>query len=149
TAVAFGDLYRGHVPVAGGDLDEVSPDWRARWDPKRSPHHYERAVRRAMEEAHDRSLGTELAVVRELAAAGAPLLAGTDTPNPYVVPGASLHQELALLVAAGLTPYAALRAATIDAGDFLGDPRDGRVAAGAHADLVLLDGDPLADIHAV
>ena len=149
TAVAYSDLYRGQVPVASGDLDEVSPDWRARWDPKKSPHHYERAIRHAMERAHDKTLETELALVRELTAAGAPLLAGTDTPNPYVVPGGSLHQELGLLVTAGLTPYAALRAATIDAGDFLGDPKDGRIAVGAHADLVLLDGDPLVDIHAV
>ena len=149
TAVAYGDLYRGKTPSDSGDLEAISPDWRARWDPAHSPHHYERAIRHAMEQAHDQALENELAMVRALAAAGARLLAGTDTPNPYVVPGASLHHELALLVAAGLSPYAALRAATIDAGEFLGDPHDGRIAAGAHADLVLLDADPLADIHAV
>ncbi len=148
TAAAYGELYRGHLPVAT-DLDSVSPDWRARWDPAHSPRHYDHSIRRAMEQAHTSTIDVESALVRELVAAGAPLLAGTDTPNPYVVPGASLHQELGLLVAAGLTPYAALRAATIDAGDFLGDAHDGRIAAGAHADLVMLDADPLADIHAV
>jgi len=149
TAVAYGDLYRGKTPSDAGDLEDISPDWRARWDPKHSPHHYERAIRHAMEQAHDKAQGNELAMVRELVAAGAPILAGTDTPNPYVVPGLSLHHELALFVAAGLTPYTALRAATIDAGDFLGDAHDGRIAVGAHADLVLLDADPLADIHAL
>ncbi len=149
TAVAYGDLYRGKTPSDAGDLESISPDWRARWDPQHSPRHYERSIRHAMEQAHDKALENELAMVKELVAAGAPVLAGTDTPNPYVVPGASLHRELALFVAAGLSPYAALRTATIDAGDFLGDPNDGRIAPGAHADLVVLDADPLADIHAL
>jgi amidohydrolase family protein len=149
TAVAYGELYRGRIPDAGAELDDVSPDWRARWDPKHMPRHPIRALRIAMEQAHDRELAGELAVVKELAIAGAPLLAGTDTPNPYVVPGASLHQELALFVTAGLSPYAALRAATIDAADYLGDARGGRIAPGARADLVLLDADPLADIRAI
>jgi hypothetical protein len=54
-----------------------------------------------------------------------------------------------MLVAAGMSPFAALRSATIVPAQFLGDPHDGRVIAGAHADLVLLDADPLADIHNV
>lgn len=150
TAAAYGELYRGKLPEgANGDLDEVSPDWRARWDPKHSPKHYDSAIVRAMTIAHDKSLATESLIVKQLATAGAPLMTGTDTPNPYVVPGPSLHQELALLVAAGLSPYDALRAATIVPAQFLNDPKDGRIAAGAHADLVLLDADPLADIHAV
>jgi hypothetical protein len=99
--------------------------------------------------AHDKSLATESEIVKQLAAAGAPLMTGTDTPNPYVIPGPSLHQELALIVAAGLSPYDALRAATIVPAQFLNDPKDGRIVVGAHADLVLLDADPLADIHAV
>jgi cytosine/adenosine deaminase-related metal-dependent hydrolase len=149
TAVAYGDLYRGKTPSDAGDLETISPDWRARWDPKHAPRHYERSIRHAMEQAHDKALENELAMVRELVAAGAPILAGTDTPNPYVVPGQSLHHELALFVEAGLSPYSALRAATIDAADFLGDRRDGRIAVGAHADLVMLEADPLADIHAL
>jgi imidazolonepropionase-like amidohydrolase len=147
TSVVYGELWRGHTPVA--DLDTVSPDWRARWDPTHSPKKLQRAVRAAMEQAHEKTLETELAIVRALAAAGAPLLAGTDTPNPYVVPGASLHQELALFVEAGLSPYVALRAATIDAADFLGEAHGGRIVVGARADLVMLSANPLADIHAL
>ena len=148
TAAVYDELWRGQTPTVE-DLDTISPDWRARWDPKHSPKRLAAAVKAVATKAGDRSLQGELAVVKELVAAGAPLLAGTDTPNPYVVPGASLHQELALFVAAGLSPYAALRTATIDAADFLGDPRGGRIAVGARADLVLLDADPLADIHAL
>jgi hypothetical protein len=150
TAAAYGELYRGHLPEgANGDLEEVSPDWRARWDPKKSPKHYDRSIRQAMDEAHDKALATEKRIVKQLADAGGLLMAGTDTPNPYVVPGPSLHQELGMIAAAGISPYNALRTATTTPADFLGDPRDGRIAVGAHADLVLLDADPLADIHNV
>jgi imidazolonepropionase-like amidohydrolase len=76
-----------------------------------------------------------------------PLLAGTDAPMPEVYPGASLHDELALLVAAGLSPREALRAATLGAAEFLGIAADaGSIAVGKRADLVLLGADPLRDI---
>jgi hypothetical protein len=75
------------------------------------------------------------------------ILAGTDTPGLFAVPGRSLHEELGLLVAAGLSPRDALRAATTGAADFL-EARDslGTIRVGAFADLVLLDADPLLDI---
>jgi hypothetical protein len=84
---------------------------------------------------------------KALADAGVPLLAGSDAMNPCAVPGFSLHDELELLVAAGLTPYQALRAATAAAGEFLGDG-SGVVAQGAPADLVLLAANPLEGIRA-
>lgn len=79
---------------------------------------------------------------------GVRLLVGTDAMNTGVVPGFSVHDELADLVAAGLTPYEALRAATANAAQFLepGGPQRGIVAVGQRADLVLLDANPLADI---
>ena len=88
-------------------------------------------------------------VVKALADAGAPLLAGTDTGNPFVVAGFSLHDELALLVGAGLTPYQALAAATANAATWIGDRYIGRIEVGGRADLVLLDADPLTDIAAI
>ncbi|MGQ0539002.1 MAG: amidohydrolase family protein [Gemmatimonadaceae bacterium] len=86
-------------------------------------------------------------IVREMDARAVGLLAGTDTPGLFAVPGRSLHEELGLLVAAGLTPRAALRAATTGPADFL-EARDslGTIRPGAFADLVLLDSDPLSDI---
>lgn len=91
-----------------------------------------------------------LADVGALHRAGVRVLAGTDTPNPCLVPGASLHDELALLVQAGLTPREALAAATVEAARFLGlADRLGTVEAGKTADLVLVRGNPVDDIGAV
>jgi hypothetical protein len=79
---------------------------------------------------------------------GVKLLAGTDTPQPYVYPGFSLHEELGLLVRSGLTPLEALQAATYNPAEYLGALDSlGTVARGKVADLVLLDADPLRDIH--
>jgi imidazolonepropionase-like amidohydrolase len=89
-------------------------------------------------------------LVRAMHQAGVPFLAGTDTPGvPYVFPGFSLHDELAQLVAeCGFTPLEALQAATRDPARFLGREKDlGTVEPGKLADLILLDADPLADIH--
>ena len=84
---------------------------------------------------------------RELREAGVKLLAGTDMPQAFVYPGFSLHQELQLLVQAGLTPLEALRTATYNPAEFLGALDSlGTVAQGKVADLLLLDADPLADI---
>jgi imidazolonepropionase-like amidohydrolase len=86
-------------------------------------------------------------LVGRLNQAGVPILAGSDCPNPYVYPGFSLHDELGLLVRAGLTPAEALRTATINPARFLGLTDSlGVVATGKVADLVLLDGNPLQDI---
>jgi imidazolonepropionase-like amidohydrolase len=78
---------------------------------------------------------------------GGKIAAGTDTPQQFVVPGASLHRELELYVASGLSPAAALQTATQGAAMLLGiQDRVGTIGAGMAADFVLLDGDPLADI---
>ena len=76
-----------------------------------------------------------------------PLLAGTDTPEPFVPPGFSLHQELEMLVESGLSPAAALAAATINNARALNQQdRLGTVAPGKLADLVILNADPTLDI---
>jgi adenine deaminase len=86
-------------------------------------------------------------LVGRLNRAGVPILAGSDSPNPYVYPGFSLHDELGLLVRSGLTPAEALRTATINPATFLGVTDSlGTVATGKVADLVLLDANPLGDI---
>lgn len=86
--------------------------------------------------------------VRALAAAGVEILAGTDAPNPGTVQGVSQHGELAALVSAGLSPQAALTAATSAPATAFGLSGRGRIAEGARADLVLVEGDPLTDITA-
>jgi hypothetical protein len=88
-----------------------------------------------------------LEILKILHRAGVPILAGTDVGNPYIYAGFSLHDELGLLVRAGLTPYEALRTATVNPAKFFGMERTlGTIAAGKTADLVLLDANPLADI---
>lgn len=90
-------------------------------------------------------LNARRALLTALDEAGARILAGTDAG--YLVPaGTSLHDELAELLAAGLTPYEALRAATRAAGEYLDDPTLGVIEVGARADLVLVAGNPLEDL---
>ncbi len=88
----------------------------------------------------------QLEIARILHRKGVKFLAGTDLANPYIFPGSSLHDELALLVSVGFTPAEALRAATTDPARFLGADSLGTIAIGKVADLVLLDGNPLAEI---
>ncbi|MBK8250156.1 MAG: amidohydrolase family protein [Gemmatimonadetes bacterium] len=79
--------------------------------------------------------------------AGVPIMLGTDAGDSFVIPGASVHDELGELVKAGLSPAEALRAATLSGATFLGRTAEfGSVQAGRAADLVLLDANPLADI---
>jgi len=78
--------------------------------------------------------------------AGVGLIAGTDSSNPFVFPGFSLHEELGLLVDAGLTPFEALQTATSNVGEFLGEPQLGRIEVGSNADFLVLAENPLTDI---
>lgn len=88
-----------------------------------------------------------LKLVAVMRSTGVKILAGTDTPNPYTYPGFSLHDELALLVEAGLSPLEALQTATMNAAQFLDLDRTlGTVEAGKLAYLVLLDANPLENI---
>jgi imidazolonepropionase-like amidohydrolase len=96
--------------------------------------------------AFRRSRPVEDLFVRLFAAAGGRIAAGTDAPNQLLIPGYSEHRELELLVAAGLSPREALRAATRNAAVLLGVDSLGLIAPGKAADLVILQKDPLADI---
>jgi hypothetical protein len=95
--------------------------------------------------------GLQAYLVKGMRDAGVRLLAGTDSPvSAAVVPGFSLHEELANLVAAGLTPYEALRTATSNPADFLGALNEfGTVSVGRRADVILIDRNPLQDIKAL
>lgn len=97
---------------------------------------------------HDGRSSYELSmrIVGMMARSGVGLLAGTDTGNAHVVPGWALHQELALLVAAGLTSQQALASATVNAARYFGDESSGTIERGKKADLILLRANPLLDI---
>src|SRR5205807_7043494 len=81
--------------------------------------------------------------------AGIPVALGTDAGNPLTLHGASVFMELEAMQASGLTPRDVLVAATANAARALGLDSTGTISAGATADLVVLDADPLADIRNV
>jgi imidazolonepropionase-like amidohydrolase len=85
-------------------------------------------------------------MTRLLSQSGVRVVAGTDSPNPSLAPGFSLHQELAEMVRYGIPPEAALSSATSSAASLLGQPDAGVVRAGASADLLMLDASPLDDM---
>jgi len=114
-----------------GSLDARMKEWSAS----------EFGVRRDIFTAESKLTG-------ELFRAGVPMLAGTDVGNPFCFPGFSLHDELALLVESGVSPLGALQMATRNPARFMGaTEKYGSVTPGKIADLVLLDADPLKDIH--
>jgi len=91
--------------------------------------------------------------VAELHRAGVPILAGTDANAGPGIPfsprhGESLHEELELLIEAGLSTVEALRAATVLPAQHFGLHDRGVIEPGRRADLMLIDGDPIADIRA-
>jgi imidazolonepropionase-like amidohydrolase len=116
----------------------LAKDWR---DSLHDDQMKERAAWLARQASNDWKL------TGELHHAGISLLVGSDSLDPFVFPGESLHKELAELVRAGLTPAEALQTATRGAAQFLGREHDsGTVEPGKLADLVLLDASPLENI---
>jgi imidazolonepropionase-like amidohydrolase len=95
-----------------------------------------------------RTLANSTSATRMLHEKGVPILAGSDAPNPGTAHGASIHRELRLLVDAGLTPAAALTAATAAPALAFSLKDRGRIAPGLRADLVLVNGDPTRDVEA-
>ena len=138
------DLY---VPFARDDFDRamdlipasVSEEWRAARD-----------ALAASEEAVDTTFAEwSLRRTGELHLAGAPIAAGTDTPIGWSIPGYSLHTELEQYVEVGMTPLEALHSATVKPAEFFGLENEmGQIKAGAVADAVLLNANPLEDITA-
>lgn len=107
-----------------------------------------RANQKAIEERHQLN-STFASLIPKMQAAGVSLLAGSDAgaSNSYVYQGISLHQELAALVAAGLTPAEALRTATINGATFLKvDDYYGSIEIGKSSDMLILNANPLAEI---
>lgn len=130
--------------VRRSELLEVPDSVRARWDPiaVMRTHGWDPATMadlRAAREVQD-------AFVAEYARADGRLGTGSDAIHPFVMPGVGVHHEMELLVAAGVSPLAALRAATVGGADLLRADSLGRLRANAVADLVVLSADPLQDI---
>ncbi len=136
---------------SGADLRElpemryVDPDTLAGWMRARqaltADPQFDRAVA-------DRAIELRRAMILAMHQADPDLLLlGSDSPQRFNVPGFALHRELGYLVAAGLSPYEALRTGTVNPARFFGTLEDlGTVEVGKVADLMLLDENPLDDI---
>lgn len=146
TLVVFRNMiYQHDLPLVQNhpDLKLVPARMRRYWDAYRDRSKLTAETR----EARQREIDKYQELTGILHRAGVPLLAGTDAPEPYVTPGFSLHQELEMLVASGLSPAAALQAATINNARILNQTEKlGRIEPGLLADLVILRSDPLTDI---
>jgi imidazolonepropionase-like amidohydrolase len=134
------------------DLDEVQQHPDMALVPKRMKEHWENyRVKSALPLATRPARQREILKYQELTGmlhqAGVTILVGTDTPEPFVTPGFSMHQELELLVESGLSPADAIRAATLENATMLNQREQlGSIEAGKLADLVILTADPTEDI---
>jgi imidazolonepropionase-like amidohydrolase len=126
-------------------LKYVKPSWQKRWVRMV----YESGNAPASEWSNRKeTVRKEKKLVSLMHKAGVSMLTGTDDANPFCFPGFSIHDELAILVEAGLTPLEALQTTTLNPAKFLNKLHLlGTVEKGKLADLVLLDANPLVDIH--
>lgn len=103
-------------------------------------------VDQKMEDNMEKLFDRYLLLGAELKAQGAHLLFGTDTPNPFVVPGFSIHEEFQYFSKVGFSNYEILKIATLTAADFMESDDFGSITEGKRADLVLVDNNPLEDL---
>jgi hypothetical protein len=141
-----------NAALAGDPAQTADPRLRfmpaevvASWNPQGDVRPAERSA--GEQATMEQLIETGAAMVETMQRVGGALMAGTDVGLPYLFPGFSLHDELALLVEAGLTSLEALQAATRNTARAVGLGNElGTVEVGKLADLVLLEADPLADI---
>lgn len=125
------------------EMEVVNPELLSWWSSLRRPG-TAREVDPESTPARIHAFQREL--TRQLFLAGVPLLVGTDAPNPLVIPGFGIHDEIETLIDAGLPTHAVLRMATAAAAEHVGRSGEwGVVAPGAAADLVLVERNPLTD----
>jgi imidazolonepropionase-like amidohydrolase len=126
-------------------LKYLPSSFRAAWNPKTD---FRLRSMTAEDYANSKRVFQKyLEITGSMSRAGVRIIAGTDVLNPYCFPGFSLHDELEWLVKAGLSPMAALQAATRNAAEFAGMLDSlGTIEKGKIADMVLLDASPLQDI---
>jgi amidohydrolase family protein len=134
------------------DLPEIREHPDNATAPRRLRGHWTDYIRQAnlqpaTRELRRREFGKYQELTGKLYREGIPLLAGTDSPEPLVPPGAALHQELEMLVESGLSPAAALAAATVNnARAVRQESQLGTLEPGKLADFVILSANPLDDI---
>jgi hypothetical protein len=147
TLVVFQGILRAREPTREAPLmPRLYPELV--WDPERGISSYRNAPHGDLARLRD-SLALKLELVRRLYLADVDLYVGTDVPQPFVVPGASVQREMHLFVEAGIPAAAVMDIATVAAGKRLGVPGLGELVSGSPADLLVLDRDPAQDITAL
>jgi imidazolonepropionase-like amidohydrolase len=136
------------------DPDELASLPELRYMPRATREAWYSQARNTYNQASRLSASREAGLRQELLAAmneeGVLILLGTDAPQVFSVPGFSLHRELPLMVASGMTAYEVLRTGTVNVAAYFGNEADaGTVTAGKFADLLLLNANPLTNINAV
>lgn len=149
-AVLRGTIWTPTLSLFSSFAHAGSAEYADEWFPEGTPEF----VRSSLEHQSSRWLGPPAPLLEATVAAtgsahreGVTLALGTDAGNPGVFHGSAVHLKLSLLVAAGLSPLAAIVAATSNAATKVGvEATLGTVEVGKEADLVILDADPLADV---
>ncbi|MGH9946790.1 MAG: amidohydrolase family protein [Pyrinomonadaceae bacterium] len=145
-AIKYGRTYIDELDAKGDPRAKyVEPSQVNYWKP--SVNFFSRYRTPSFITAQKKYFQKQLDIVREMSRSGVGILASTDAPNPYVIAGFSLHDELALQVKAGLTPIEALITATRNPVEYLGELKtSGTIEKGKIANLILLDANPLENI---
>jgi imidazolonepropionase-like amidohydrolase len=130
--------------AARPEVRYVPSAWRNNWMQQLSQM---RQGNQSSPEQRQKTLALRRRILKALQTAGCPIAFGTDSPQLYSVPGFSTHREMRSMAAAGLTAQQILLSGTRNAARYFGAEQEfGSVAAGQRADLILLNGNPLADL---
>ena len=140
-AITYGRIYSADPDAYFARPEaRILPLWAQSWRGSAARYEIDRPF-------FERSLVEKIEFVSALRDAGANILIGTDAPNPFVTPGYAIHDELSAFQMAGYSNLEVLQLATVEAARFLQEEgRTGKIEAGAPADLVVLDGNPVDDL---
>jgi imidazolonepropionase-like amidohydrolase len=147
TLTAGSGIYQGNMRESPRNR-YLPPFILSRWFPPNDPTAGTNVGDSDRQSRFNKQWQAQIELVGNMVRAGIGILVGTDASVAYSVPGFSLHDELVLYAQSGITPMQALQTATINPARFLGKDKElGTVEEGKHADLVLLNANPLDDMH--
>lgn len=143
--MALWEVFSGDEPVdslaARPELRYVPSQWIAGWRQQLGN------IRQGQPSDGGRTIALRRRILKALRDAGARIALGTDSPQLFSVPGFSIHREMRVMQEAGMTPFEILASATRNVAQYYGREGEfGMVAPGQRADLLLLDGNPIADV---
>jgi len=131
---------KSRYPASDG-FSNVPEFWEIAWDTIVSHPETEAEIQTELE-----AMPVALSFIRKAHDGGVDVLVGTDVVMPYVIPGESLHQQIALMSQALGSPELALQAATLTNGQYIDKGRVGEVAVGTKASLLFFKTDPRGDL---